>query len=71
MEDLLQTGNDVEVDVSQIDQIDTSVLQLLLSFHQSLSQDGRSLSWKNPSEQTLASAKLLGLDAPLGLTQHS
>ena len=70
MEDLLQTGHDVEVDASQIEQIDTSVLQLLLSFHQSLSQDGRSLSWKTPSEQTLASAKLLGLDTSLGLTQH-
>jgi anti-anti-sigma regulatory factor len=70
MEDLLQTGHDVEVDVSQIEQIDTSVLQLLLSFHQTLSQDGRTLSWKSPSEQTLATAKLLGLDSPLGLTQH-
>ena len=70
MEDLLQTGHDVEVDASQVEQIDSSVLQLLVSLHQTLSQDGRNLHWKSPSEQTLVSAKLLGLDTHLGLHHH-
>ncbi len=70
METLLQSEHDVEVDTSQIEQIDTSALQLLLSFHQSLQEAGRTLSWKTPSEQTITSAKLLGLDEHLGLSHH-
>ncbi len=70
MENLLQSSLDVEVDASQVEQIDTSALQLLLSFHQSLTTDGRNLSWKTPSEQAIKSAKLLGLDTHLGINKH-
>lgn len=70
MENLIQGGSDVEVDASKVEKIDTSALQLLLSFHNILRQDGRNLSWLNPSEQTLESAKLLGLDTQLGISRH-
>jgi len=70
METLLQSEHDVEVDCSQVEQIDTSALQLLLGFHSALHQAGRQLSWKSPSEQTITSAKLLGLDQSLGLHHH-
>ena len=70
METLLQSEHDIEIDSSQVEQIDTAALQLLLSFHQALHLAGRQLIWKSPSEQTLASAKLLGLDQSLGLIHH-
>ncbi len=70
METLLQSEHDVEIDTSQVEQIDTSALQLLLSFHSALHKAGRQLTWKTPSEQTLTSAKLLGLDQTLGLIHH-
>ena len=70
MENLIQGGSDVEIDASKVEKIDTSALQLLLSFHQVLSQDGRNLSWLNPSEHTLDTAKLLGLDTQLGISRH-
>ncbi len=70
MESLIQTAHDIQVDASQVEQIDTSALQLLISFHQALEKEGRTLSWHNPSEQTLSTAKLLGLDTHLGLNSH-
>ena len=70
MESLIQSGHDIQVDASQVEQIDTSALQLLIGFHQALEKEGRALSWLNPSEQTLSTAKLLGLDTHLGFTSH-
>jgi anti-anti-sigma regulatory factor len=70
METLLQTGHDVEIDASKVEQIDTSALQLLLSFHQALTNDGRHILWKEPSEQLLHTAKLLGVDHHLAINSH-
>ncbi|NVK39511.1 MAG: STAS domain-containing protein [Gammaproteobacteria bacterium] len=68
MENLIQSGNDVEIHASNIEQIDTSALQLLLSFHQALQADNRKLSWPNPSEHLVATAKLLGIDRQIGIS---
>lgn len=70
MEKVLQTGQDVEINASHVEQCDTATLQLLLAFHNELSKDGRRLTWSAPSEQTLYAAKLIGVEEPLGLTQH-
>jgi anti-anti-sigma regulatory factor len=70
MEGLIQSGNDIEVHSSSVEQIDTSALQLLLSFHQALAKDNRKLSWPNPSEHLVATAKLLGIDNHIGLDKH-
>lgn len=70
MESLLQSSNDVEIDGSKVEQIDTSGLQLLLSFHQTLTNDGRQILWKSPSESLLSTAKLLGVDTHLAINSH-
>jgi anti-anti-sigma regulatory factor len=70
MESLVQTGCDVEIDGSKVEQIDTSALQLLLNFHQSLTNDGRHILWKEPSEQLLKTAKMLGVDHHLAISSH-
>jgi ABC-type transporter Mla MlaB component len=70
METLILTGHDVEIDGSKVEQIDTSALQLLLSFHQTLVSDGRNVLWNAPSEQLLTTAKLLGVDTHLAINSH-
>ena len=70
MENLLASGHDVEIEASKVEQIDTSALQLLLSFHQALTNDGRQVIWKAPSEQLLTTAKLLGVDNQLAINSH-
>lgn len=70
MESLIQSGVDIEIQSSNVEQIDTAALQLLYSFHQSLMQDNRKMSWPNPSEQVVSTAKLLGIDAHMGISDH-
>jgi anti-anti-sigma regulatory factor len=70
MESLIQSGNDIEIQSASVEQIDTSALQLILSFHQALAKYDRKLTWPNPSEQTVATAKLLGIDEHIGLNGH-
>ncbi len=71
MESLLQTGQDIQVDATTVEQCDTAALQLLLAFHFELQKLGRKLHWQAPSEATLNAAKLIGLEEPLGLnTSH-
>ena len=70
METLIQSGLDVEIDGSKVEQIDTSALQLLLSFHQTLENDGRNVLWKSPSDKLLTTAKLLGVDKYLAINNH-
>ena len=68
IEGLIQSGNDIEIQSTSVEQIDTSVLQLLFSFHQALAKDNRKLTWPNPSEQVVSTAKLLGIDEYIGLS---
>lgn len=70
METLLQSGNDVEIDGSKVEQIDTSALQLLVNFHQALTNDGRHILWKEPSESLLNTAKLLGVHSHIAINSH-
>ena len=70
METLLQSGHDVEIDGSKVEQIDTSALQLLVNFHQALTNDGRHILWKEPSESLLNTAKLLGVDSHIAINSH-
>ena len=70
MENLIQSGVDVEIQSSEVEQIDTSALQLLFSFHQALAQDNRKVTWPNPSEQVVATAKLLGIDSHIGMSEQ-
>lgn len=68
MESLIQSGVDVEIHSANVEQIDTSALQLLFSFHQALAQDDRKVLWPNPSEHVVETAKLLGIDAHIGIS---
>ncbi len=55
------TSENIKVDVSKVDSIDTATLQLLLSFKQQLSIEKIQIDWHKPSDSFLASVKLMGL----------
>ncbi len=64
----LEKGLDIELSGDQVERADTAGLQLLLAFYQTATHQGTSITWKNPSEALLSSAKRLGLASELGLS---
>jgi ABC-type transporter Mla MlaB component len=63
----LEKGTDIELAGDQVERADTAGLQLLLAFYRTATHQGASITWKNPSEALLSSAKRLGLASELGL----
>jgi len=59
--------NDVVIDASGVNMIDTAMLQLLTVFVTKLKNEGLKVIWKNPSEELINRATLLDLQKQLGL----
>jgi len=59
--------NDVIIDASGVNMIDTAMLQLLTVFVTKLKNVGLKVIWKNPSEELINRATLLDLQKQLGL----
>ncbi len=62
MKCLLATGQDVRIDGSKVESIDTSVVQLLVSFTKSIEAAGCRVTWDGISEKLEKTNVLLGLD---------
>lgn len=58
----IATGENIRVDASKVEGIDTATLQLLLSFKQHLLVKNLQIDWHKPSDSFLASVKLMGLN---------
>ena len=56
------TQVDVNLIADNVESIDTSTLQLLLSFVRQIRRDGNSVNWQSPSQVLLNAAGLIGLD---------
>ncbi len=69
LEMIINEKKPIEFDVSEIERIDISGLQLLLSFYQKINSSGLDFHWKNPSENLLRSASLVGLEGALGFSE--
>lgn len=67
LERYLNSGADVVIDASQVERIDTSAMQILISLGQSLEKQHLSASIIKPSESFLAAAKLLGVTSELNI----
>lgn len=65
--DALREGGDVSLDGEAVERVDTSAIQLLLAFKRELDTAHASLQWQSPSPQLLSGARLLGVDALLGI----
>ncbi|MBL4827748.1 MAG: STAS domain-containing protein [Spongiibacteraceae bacterium] len=64
----LEKTSTITIKADKITKCDTAGLQLFIALKQEISQTGGQLIWKKPSEALINSAKLLGLDQALGLS---
>ena len=62
----LDVSQDIVIDASQVEEIDTAILQLLSSLALSLDKAGHNLILKKPSSEFIDRIKLLGLEPVLG-----
>jgi len=65
---LIKTNEDISIDASAVEMIDTAILQLLLATTIKIKSSNHKVNWIKPSEKFIASASLLGLSEPLGIT---
>ena len=62
------SGQAIEIDASKVEIIDSAILQLLFAFALSLKEKNIKLSWKEPTENLLNKASILGLTEKLELS---
>ena len=67
LKELIEKKQDIIIDASAIEMIDTAILQLLLSFTIKLRSLNIKASWLNPSAEILSRAHTLGLTEEIGL----
>lgn len=63
---LAASGQDIEIDASKVEIIDSAILQLFFSFVLNLKEKNIKLSWYKPTEVVLDKASTLGLSKQLG-----
>lgn len=68
MEEMLAGGQDVVVNGSAVERVDTAGLQLLYSFQEALKGVEASISWSEPSTSLLEASEKLGLKELLALS---
>lgn len=64
---LVDSDDDVYIDASGVEMIDTAILQLLLAATIKIRSANHIVTWTNPSDIFLSNAALLGLSEALGL----
>jgi len=67
LESAVSTGEGVLLNASEVDNIDTAGLQLLVAFVQHAALKKCTFEWKSPSDAFIETAKLTGLSAALQL----
>lgn len=58
-------GDQIAIEASALENIDTSGLQTLLVLVNTALENGKKISWKNPPEVLISSAKKIGIDQAL------
>jgi len=64
---LLETKQNITIDASAVEMMDTAILQLLLAFVIKVKAQSREVIWINPSEEMIHRVTTLNLQAGLGL----
>ncbi len=64
---LLELKQDITIDASAVEMLDTAILQLLLAFVNKIKAQNRVVVWSKPSEEMINRATTLNLQAGLGL----
>ena len=61
LESFLNSGSEIRIDASQVDRIDTAVLQMLISLSRTLEKQHLSAPIFNPSDNFMSTVKLMGV----------
>ena len=64
---VLDSGKNINIDASAVEDIDTAGLQLLLSLVKTAKETGRSVTWESPSETVINAVKETSLRDALGI----
>ena len=67
LHDLINTDRDVLIDASDVQSVDTAVLQLLTAFCLKVGRNGHDIKWKNPTQTFIDRCCLLNLEELLKL----
>ena len=70
-EEALQRAENVDIDASAVERIDTTGFQILAAFRQAMDKNGRHTRFIRTSEALKANANLLGLNAILPVMDSS
>lgn len=65
---IIKNNNDIGIDASSVEMIDTAILQLLLAFTIKIKASGNNVHWINPSDKFITNASLLGLSKQLNIS---
>jgi len=64
---VLDSGKDIDINASAVEDIDTAGLQLLLSLVKTAKDSGRTVTWESPSEAVINAVKETSLRDALGI----
>jgi ABC-type transporter Mla MlaB component len=64
---LMESGDDVVLDISEVEKADTACLQLLCVVQKSLIEIGHQIAWQGSSESLTTTAKIIGVSTFLRL----
>lgn len=67
LHNLLDADNDIVIDASDTQSVDTAILQLLTAFCLKVNKNGHSIKWKNPTQAFIDRCCLLNLEESLKL----
>ena len=65
--ELMDSGDQVVIDISDVEKADTACVQLLCVVQKSLTGVGQSISWQGSSDALVSTAKLIGVKKFLNL----
>ena len=71
MEDILKEAVPITLQASEVQRVDTAILQLLLAFFKSMASAQVSITWDGVSDELLAAVKLLGIEQELDLASQN
>lgn len=62
LRELMETGDDIVLDISQVEKTDTACLQLLCVMQKSLQEIGHQITWQGNSEALKSTARMIGVE---------
>ncbi len=58
------------INAQKVTKVDSAGIQIILGFFKRVEQQGATIAWKQPSEDFIQAATLLGVNKPLNLEQY-